>query len=190
MKNPMAPNTQNTPLLDHDIEVAVSESRASSSPTTSRSSSTGGWRSASYLIGKFDIIFWIHIFLFFLFTVVESGLKWITLSVANLKNSRLSNLSYCYVYSILTFWLVCFSGGICGEVRILWGQLEPDNISEWAVGAVDGDGGGERKHVVRSGFFTSSAGCCCGWFLSWTLPYYLDFYSALHLGLFIPVNFS
>ncbi|PRQ20411.1 putative proton-dependent oligopeptide transporter family, major facilitator superfamily [Rosa chinensis] len=47
----MAPNTQNTPLLDHDIEVAVSESKASSSPTAVRSSTTGGWRSASFIIG-------------------------------------------------------------------------------------------------------------------------------------------
>ncbi|XP_050375882.1 protein NRT1/ PTR FAMILY 5.10-like [Argentina anserina] len=46
----MAPNTQNTPLLDHDIEIAVSESKASS-PTTIRSSTTGGWRSASFIIG-------------------------------------------------------------------------------------------------------------------------------------------
>ncbi|KAL6179152.1 hypothetical protein ACLB2K_050668 [Fragaria x ananassa] len=47
----MAPNTQNTPLLDHDIEVAVSESKASSPSTSIRSSTTGGWRSASFIIG-------------------------------------------------------------------------------------------------------------------------------------------
>lgn len=73
---------------------------------------------------------------------------------------------------------------MCGEVRILWGQLQSCDVSERAVGAVNGDGGGQCEHVVWDGGFASVAGSRCRRFVSRTLPHYRFLFSALHLGTF------
>ena len=62
--------------------------------------------------------------------------------------------------SVLGFDFGFVSGFRCwmyGEVRILRREFEPGDVSERAVGAVDGDGGGECEHVVRHGVATSVA---------------------------------
>lgn len=75
------------------------------------------------------------------------------------------------------------SGG-CGEIRLLWDQFEPGELSEWAAWSVNGDGGGQRQCLGRNDVVYVFAGSFRGRFLSRALPYHCAHFSALQFGLF------
>jgi len=81
----------------------------------------------------------------------------------------------------------CGSGG---EVRVLWDQLQPHNVPDWAAGAVDGHGGRERERVVWIGAAAAFVGCICRRFLSGTLPHHYYCLSHLHPGLSLSLSIS
>ena len=82
----------------------------------------------------------------------------------------------------LKWWYRC---GDCREIRLLWNQGQPDNVSDGTVGTVDCGRCREHQHMERHGGVDTSVGCFYCRLFSRAIPHHRHLFPRLYFGIYV-----